>query len=582
MTTLWLENTRERWANLNPLVRLLVPMLILGLLGIFVLKPVYRSLKAWRLEGNLEAAKVAVGSGRMSEARDLSLTVLRAGDPRIDGYRILEKSMEALRDPRHAEIARALLSHPEGSAADRLTGFRGVAPEAPLGLLGQAWSSLPADCQQNPEFALIFAERLMTAGHLGEAASVLLGIPAADRTASVNQQLARVLIQSGKRDGDDEAQRMISLNWPTEPDAQAGWLDVLEEIPALSLTPDLLKPVSEDLAQPSQAGKARNALMLARFAYAMPAADRAAVLSEAIAGWRDSAAVELAKFLSQLGLHGMLLETFPIEKIGQTAGLLPYLRDSLVYQERWAELAELLDQYGDELMSKSDLLMNRALVAARSENSDSVAEPWNAAMGQAKFSTAPDAYLALYQFADHAGMKDEAERALVEAILRGRGPLPLYADIKPLLESLVQKEQENLLLQILAIYLLFEPGNPTLLTQYAYLACLNDLTDPASILKVAEPLAEAFPEAVPVQCLLAAGYLSSGKPAAAAETLKPFQAVAEQLSPGFRGIFLVTQALNGEIASDDPRLQSFPWNDLLLSERKKFTAWLKRGVDGDR
>lgn len=575
MTTLWLENARERWANLNPLVRLLVPMVILALLGIFALKPAYHRLKAWRLEGNLEAAKVAVQEGHMSEARDLSLTVLRAGDPRIDGYRILEKSMEALRDPRHAEIARALLNHPEGSMADRLTGFRGIVPEAPLGLLGQAWSSLPADCQKNPDFALIFAGRLKSAGHLGEAANVLLAIPDSDRTTAVKQQLAQVLVQSEKREGYDEAQRMVALNWPADPVTQSGWLDVLEGIPALSLTPGLLKPVIQDLGSSSRSGVARDALMLARLDYAMPSADRSTVLRKAITEWRDAAPEELVKFLSQLGLHSMLLETFPVERIAQTPGLLPYLRGSLVYLERWAELADLLDRYG-ELMPKSHLLMNRALVATKLPDSGSVAEPWNAAMENAKFSNAPDAYLELYEFAEKAGMKDEAERSLVAAILRGRGPLPLYADIKPLLESLAHKEQENQLLQICAIYLLFEPGNPTLLTQYAYLACLNDLTEPASILKVAEPLAKAFPDALPVQCLLAVAYLSSGNPAAAAATLKPHQAVATQLSPGFRGVFLVTQVLSGQISIDDPSVKEFPWNTLLPSERKKFSGWLKK------
>ncbi len=581
MTTLWIENARERWANLNPLVRLLIITVILALLGILALKPAYRALKAWRLEENLEAAKVAVRAGRMSEARDLSLTVLRAGDPRIDSYRILEESMEALRDPRHAEIARALLGHPEGSAADRLTGFRGIAPEAPLGLLGQAWGSLPEDSRKNPDFALIFAERLMAAARLGEAASVLLAIPNSDRTADVKQQLAQVLILSGGRDGNDEAQRMIALDWPAGAEAQSGWLDVLEKIPALSLRPDLLRPVSEDLAQPARSGNARNALMLARFDYAMPSSDRAAVLRQAISEWRDPAPGELARFLSQLGLHGMLLETFPVERIGPIPGLLPYLRDSLVYLERWPELADVLDQYG-EIMSESRLLMNRALVATKLASSGSVAEPWNAAMEKAKFSNAPDAYLELYEFADNAGMKGEAERALVAAILRGRGPLPLYADIKPLLESLARKEQENLLLQVCAIYLLFEPGNPTLLTQYAYLACLNDLTDPASILKVAGPLAEAFPDAIPVQCLLAVAYLSAGNPAAAAETLKPHHAASGQLSPGFRAVFLVTQALNDQIATDDPSFKKFPWNALLPSERKKFSIWLKNHAAGDQ
>ncbi len=579
MTTRWIENARERWADLNPLVRLLTLGLILASLGVFALSPVYRLLKAWRLEGNLKAAQVAVQSERMSEARDLSLTVLRAGDTRIDGFRILEESMAALRDPRHAEIARALLSHPEGSVADRLTGFRGIAPEAPLGLLGQAWSSLPENCQKAPDFALVFADRLIAAKHLSEAASVLLAIPESERTDAVKQHLAQVLVRSGKRDGSDEAQRMIALNWRPDSETQSGWLDVMEEIPALSLRPDLLKPVRENLAQSPQSGIARNALMLARFDFATPSSDRAAVLSRATAAWREQSPVELAKFLSQLGLHQLLLETFPMDRLGQDPGLLPYLRDSLVYLEQWSELAALLDQHG-ELMPKSRLLMGRVMVAAKSPATGSLAESWRAAMEDAKFSKAPDAYLALYDFARNAGMAAEAEQALTEAILRGRGPLPLYADIKPLLNSLAQKGKENVLMQICAIYLLFEPGNPVLLTQYAYLACLNDLADPESILKVAEPLAKAFPETVPIQCLLAVAYLSAGNAAAAGETLKRFETATEPLAHNFQGVFLVTQVLNGQLPYDSPRITEFPWDDLLPSERKKFNGWLRSKATG--
>jgi hypothetical protein len=96
--------------------------------------------------------------------------------------------------------------------------------------------------------------------------------------------------------------------------------------------------------------------------------------------------------------------------------------------------------------------------------------------------------------AKDAGMPDEAGQAMVEAIRRGRGPLPLYADLKPLLKSLTNQGRENTLLEICTTYLRFEPENPVLLAQYAYLACLTQLVDPGTILEAMEVLAKGYPK----------------------------------------------------------------------------------------
>ena len=191
----------DRWANLHPFVRFLLAAVLLGAVGLFAVKPAYRVFRAWRLERNLVAAQAAVEEVRMDEARDLSLTVLRAGDPRIEAFRILEKSTASLRDPRHGDIARALMFHPEGSDEDRLKGFRGIVVEAPLGMLGQVWGSLPAGCQRDARFATVFADRLLAERRFNEAASVLLGVAEAARGQEVEQRLARVLIGSGEAGG---------------------------------------------------------------------------------------------------------------------------------------------------------------------------------------------------------------------------------------------------------------------------------------------------------------------------------------------------------------------------------------------
>jgi hypothetical protein len=152
----------------------------------------------------------------------------------------------------------------------------------------------------------------------------------------------------------------------------------------------------------------------------------------------------------------------------------------------------------------------------------------------------------------------------------------LYEDLKFLLNELAGQGRENTLLEISAIYLSFEPGNPALLTQYAYLACLNNLAAPKEILKALEPLAKAFPKQMPVQSVLAAVHLCDNQPAKAAEVLDPFKLDAATLAPGYRATFLATQLLNGRIPKDDPRIADFPSRSLMPSERRKFNEWVAR------
>jgi formamidopyrimidine-DNA glycosylase len=123
------------------------------------------------MDRNLTAARQAVKEDQMQEARDRSLTVLRSGDLSIEAFRILEKSTAALGDPRHGEIAGALIFHPEGSDEDRLTGFLSLVGDMPLGFVGQAWAALPEQCRTQPRFAAAFARRLLAGKRVGEAHS---------------------------------------------------------------------------------------------------------------------------------------------------------------------------------------------------------------------------------------------------------------------------------------------------------------------------------------------------------------------------------------------------------------------------
>lgn len=560
----------DRWANLHPFVRFLILSVVAVAIAFFAVRPAYHVFKSWRLGRNLVAARQAVDVLDMSEARDLSLSVLRAGDPRIEAFRILEKSTDALRDPIHGQIAQALIFHPKSTDEDRLNGFRGIVNELPLGLLGQTWAGLPEGCRRDPRFVTVFADRLMADHRSNEAASVLLAVPEAARTTAVKQGIARLLIGSGKTEGYDEAQRLIAAGFPPDGVEISGWLDVLEKIPVESLHGDLLVPVRAALEKPTADAAARRALMLARLDYAANPAQRETIVDQAVARWKDSDPEAVACFLADLGQHQRLLATFPADLIPAHPGLFPRLLDAMARTAAWQQVAPLLDVNGTRL-DKFEELARRAVAAAKTGDHPTQVQAWSEAVSEAKSGRHSNAFLKLHQIAADAGMDEQARQAMLEAIHLSRGPLPLYADLKPLLVWLSEQGSEKTLLEICAIYLAFEPGNPVLLTQYAYLASLNGLADPKLIVKAMQPLAKAYPRELPIQCVLATAYLCAGQPEMAAAILDPLGIDPDRLSPGYRAAFLTIQVLNHRISKDDPRITGFPWKSLQASERKKFS-----------
>lgn len=600
MTSTWLNAARKRWANWHPLRRLLLVAVLLAAGVLFGVKPAYQVFEDWRVEQDLAAAKVAMAAGRMSEARDLSLSVLQAGNPRIDALQILEKAMAALGDPKHVEIARALMSHPESSDEDRLNGFRKVALEAPMGIVGQAWTALPERCQQRPEFAVPYAERLLAAQRAGEADGVLLAVPETARNEAVELGLIRVMLGRGQPDGCEEAQRRIAAKWPTTGTGLTAWLELLEEIPVQSLQAKPLAPVRKFLAAAAAAEPARHelALALARLDYVTNPSGRAEMIEKTLVRWQTSAPVAVARLLRDVGLPERLLATFPVAEVSAQPALLPYVLEALEQTGEWPKVKFLLEPFafqstrkpGDKTGTPSpekpspegaasmeicEMLAHLALAAGKTGDTTTMAEQWEAAMAEAKFSTAPDAFLKISRIAQDGEMEDEATGATLEAVLQGHGPLPLFSEIKPLVEWLIKRGRESSLLQVCAIYLQFEPDNPALLTQYHYLACLSDQAEPAKQLKAIQPLAAAYPKDVPIQCVLATAYLCNGDGAAAAAVLDRLTVDVEQLAPGFRATFLATQVLNDRMDRRDPRLTGFPWKALLPPERKRFGEWLK-------
>jgi hypothetical protein len=570
------DRFRSRWANLHPLMKLVVVVVVLAGAAYPTAKPAYRMFRQWRMERNLVAAGQALDEQRMKEARDLSLAVLRAGDPGIEAFRILEKSAGTLGDPRHREIARALIFHPKGTDADRLTGFKAVVMDLPLGQLLQVWGGLPEHLRARPDFATHFAHRLREGKRLREAGELLMSIPPRKRDVAARQELALVLVASGRDDGFMEAQRMLNSGMESDDAAAAaGWLEVLEEIPPAQLRPFLLTAVAGKLDGVTGVDDARRALVASRLAWAdaVMVEDRVRIVNKAVEKWRRKGKLPLARFLAALGEEDRMLRTFSPETKEVDAALMRLMWTASQRMEDWDSAKVWLDAHGQTLPAH-ELAAYRAILAARTGDASTSQLAWKNAQDAAKQVRTGHALLELHRLAADAGFAEEATTAMIEAIRTGSGPLPLYEDHRALIQSLSEAGREKVVLEICGIYLALEPWNPMLLTQYAYLACVHNIVEPARLLPPLEALSASFPKELPVHATLATVLMSAGEPAKAAAALEPFKMGEKELPPVFAVVHLTSEVMNGRIAADDERVTSFPWDKLQSADRKKFTELL--------
>ncbi len=556
-------------------------LMILAIATLIVIGPGYRLFREWRMERILVAAHRADEADRMLEARDLSLTVLRSGGRSLEALRILERATRHLTDPRHGQIANSLLSHPDATQEDRHTGFVQIAASMPLGLAGQAWASrLEEDERTRPEFAIAFSDRLMTEQRFGESAQVLLAVPEDARDDRLRTRLARLLVASGREEGFAEARRRIArslaeANGNTTDTSK--WLDVLESIPIPNLRDDLLSQAIQQLMDaPGQADPARLTFAAARIDLANTPQRAAPEINTLVEKWRDRAPVDLANFLRDAGLHEALFEAFPPARIESDPDLMPVLLDAAWQANAWETLIELLDEDAAAMHLPPHLsLTHRAVAAAKLGDSATRGESWRSAIAEARSDPTNRALIEMHRIAMRAGLREIAVEAMTEAIRNGNGPLPLYEDIKHVYQTLANSNRDHTLFEICAIYLNFEPANPVLLTQFAYISALTDAMDPAIVIEPLERLAKSFPDELPIHTTLASAHLCAGNPEQASRVLRPFDHEVESLSPPFRIVFLVTRLLTGEITADHPALANFPWDELQSFERRKFTSLIQ-------
>lgn len=534
-------------------------------IGMLAGKPAMRLAREWRCDRNLRLAEEAVAEGDWLEARDRSLAVLLLRSTDLRALGLLESAMAALRDPRQVAVGRYLMLHPEGGHAERLRGWLVIVGAAPLGVVAQAWNSLPEELQQEPAFLLGFADRLTLENRLTEAVQLFGKMDLADPPTDVERRVLAILLASGKREAQAQAQqRLLDRIKRGKPDL-AILLGCFDQVPLDALDAGL----GEALAGWLEAGGERTAedrLRVARHEVAAAGAEAAGRIEQVTAAWSEREPVLLVKWLLDIDEPERALAVAPDRVTADPRGF-AWRCEAWKRLERWLELSQALKNPPPGY-SRLNLHCDETLAAARMGDTAKRSAAWANAMGEAKISDSANGYLDLSRRAAKDGLADESERAMVEAIRAVRGPLPLYADLKPLVESLHAKRMGEELLDIVAVYQNFEPGNPVLMTQYCYLAGLYGYVETGFIKAQLEPVLERLPSAIPVRCTLAVAALLESDPARALGFLELEGLDWNEAAPGYRMIRAVALVSGGRKEEGLALLKGLPWDKLLAVERQ--------------
>ncbi len=555
------------WHDRHPAMRALVVLVVLGAIAALSYRPARAAWHRFDSARHLKSATEAAQGGNFSAAREHALSVLRRDPGSLPALRIFQRSTTALNDPRRGEISRILLVHPEAGPDDRLAAWQVVTATSPLGWVAMSWKRLPAGEQSQSDFVEAFLKRLIDERRIGDAEILLRDHMPESPTSLFEAEVLRLELARGTASGrskfQTELRRLLKTRSPVAPHV----IPLIDELPQGSLAGALLPALS---AWQKQNPGPVDRLRVARYEIAA-APERAGEIVQAIlddpgAEFPEAAAAWLVAL-------GMPAKVGPFLDARPDASSEAFWRVRLVSawrMEDWSAAAallaapppdaELLEVYGD-----------RAIVSRRLGDRAREAPAWAEATREATLSNTDDAWIRLARKMEREGLDDLANQAWVEAIRHGRGPLPLYEDIAPLLVMLAANAKERELIDITRVYQEFEAGNSALTIQRTYLGCLNGFDSPeAGILRLT-PLLETQPDIKPLRVVLALLHLLSDQPERALALLDDAEIDWTEAPAAYRAIHALVLLGCGRTDSgiEPPGLESPP---LLPSEKRIFTA----------
>jgi hypothetical protein len=561
-----------RWGRLHPLLKLLSIMAVLAIMALPFYGSAKKVYKGQRYQSDLAAAKQALAAGQDVKARDLSLALLQREPKKTEALPIFMHAAEGAADSRLAGVARGYLSLDTGDKTDRLYAWQAVARQSPMGISGMTWLDISESERVDPDFLIPWLERLM-AEDLGQVLERVL----AQQTKQTDPRVERIrLSMLAKRDTEVSWRELQARLWDrlaNHPDDGPMLLGALDEIPQAALIPYSFTALGEWIRARGGEPAVEDQLRLARCEMAAHPESTEPVLTRTITAFATRNPLAVAKMCSILGHFDTakeLLEPLVLKGDLNAFKLMAGVLESWDKVDQWDKLLET----PAEGVSLPEILCDRAYIAGK--RGDQRAQPkfQQEAVAAAELRTKSDSLILLARHASKRGMPEYAKDIWVKAIRKGpASPLPFFASITWVVESLAHNKEEVPLMDVLGTYRVLEPGNVDVVTQYLYLGCLIGNVTPARVLTELSAV-RARIHSLQLDCTVALAHVLEGD-----------YGLAEQLThgdsidwfvqvPALRAIRAITLTKTGGKEEADIYLEDFPWDNLLPCEARVFRELL--------
>ena len=557
----------RRWISVGSLVVLAV-IVALG----FAAKPAYRAYREYRIDRNLEAARVATRLEDWDTARDKARSVLLARHNDIDAYRIWTRALGKRGDASAFLAAAGLFSDPRATREDRLETLRTLTLQAPQALALRAFASLPEELRKQAVFRAAITPLLVQRGQAGLAEKRLREALRPGDPPKVRLELLRTLclhpdvwsMAEARRifaeliaaKADDEALAALLLLGEIPRALAPGW--ALPDLPAwLKSQPKAtaihhLTALTPALEARPEAAERLYALAIERFLATEPGvlgawlarhdqAEKAAAILEEPAKSRSDA------FLARIQVLLRLRRGADIEAALATA---PAVVDLVDIEIAHALLAWLRDK-----PTSAETALTRAL-------------------NQAAFDTKHNRFIEIGLIAQRHGATSLALDAWVAAVRLGWGQVPLYADLLPVIGALAAKGRTEDLLAMCRTLRRFEPNHPDLLNNFNYLALIHGLVPPDQVAAAQIKLMDGFPKRTDFNSTLMLAEMLGGRAAdalARLPKLRDCKGVEPMMKTALEGS---ARDLVGETEAGTALLQEVDWTRFMRQERIVFRDML--------
>ncbi len=555
-----------------------VVMAVVGLAAVALLaKPAYRMAREWRIEQNASEATAALAAGNYTAARQLAMAVLRLHDDRVDMLVVLQQSMEKLHDPAAVIVAQALLAHPKSTAEQRAHYFKMICAELPMASVLQTWRSIDKKLADSPAYLAPLISRLIDQGLLSIAAKLL---PASGPTSMVPElrlQGARILLKSATTEHLDRSQAEIAELMEAGGDTALPAFRLLAEVRLADLRAGYF-PEFEEWIRTQEGATIDDQLLALNQRRQRYPLQEFQIAQEAITRFANTQPAAVARWLLSIKKAPEALTLLPEEDAEEDADRFRTRADALLALQLWPEAREWLATPPDGFPI-IELEARRVICDDTPGDPSKKGNAWTQALHEASGHADGNDLLELHRRMTAAGLHELACEAMVEAVRKGCGRLPLWSQVRDLLPWLHHRQDGQAMLDICKVMASLEPNNPEVVVASLDLSCIFGQIQPSVLLSRLAQLQQRNPDcdqAPPFQIAAATALLADQQAEAAIKALAENTADGPNATARVIAVTALAKAMLGDQTASADLLARVDWKAMLPEEKAFFTRLLAK------